>query len=63
MDYEFEVETTPLLRIVRNRASEFANLSSEVGYNEHFDRISIQLAPRSCPGTLLPEMVLRVLNG
>ena len=61
--YEFEVETTPLLRIVRNRVSEFANLRSEVSCSEHFDRISIQRTPHSCPALLLPEMILRVLNG
>ena len=38
-DYDSEVEDTPLLRIVRNRASEFSNLRSEVSYRERVDRI------------------------
>ena len=33
-DYNSEVENTPLLRIVRNRASEFSNLRSEVSYEK-----------------------------
>jgi hypothetical protein len=37
-DRSFEVENTPLLRTVRNRASEFANLRSEVSNSEHVDR-------------------------
>jgi hypothetical protein len=32
-----EVESTPLLRIVRNRASEFSSLHSEVSYNQRID--------------------------
>ena len=39
VDYDSEVESTPLLRIVRNRASEFSHLRSEVGYRKHVDRI------------------------
>jgi len=37
VDYDFEVENIPLLRIVRNRASEFANLRSEVSYKQRVD--------------------------
>ena len=34
LDYGSEVESTPLLRIVRNRAAEFSHLRSEVSYNQ-----------------------------
>ena len=37
VDYNSEVENTPLLRIVRNRASEFSNLRSEVSYKQRLD--------------------------
>lgn len=37
VDYDSEVDGTPLLRIVRNRASEFSNLRSEVSYNQRVD--------------------------
>ena len=37
VDYNSEVESTPLLRIVRNRASEFSNLRSEVSYDHRVD--------------------------
>jgi hypothetical protein len=36
-EYDTEVENTPLLRIVRNRASECSNLRSEVSYNRDID--------------------------
>ena len=48
VDHDIEVENTPLLRIVRNRVSEFANLRSEVSYVEHVDRTSIQCVLHSC---------------
>lgn len=37
VDYNSEVENIPLLRIVRNRASEFSNLRSEVSYEKRVD--------------------------
>ena len=37
VDYNSEVESIPLLRIVRNRASESSNLRSEVSYNQRVD--------------------------
>lgn len=63
LDYHFEVENTPLLRIVQNRASEFANLSSEVSNSEHVDGTSAQCVFHSCPEIHPRGMVLCVLNG
>ena len=39
-DYDSEVESSPLLRAVRNRASEFSNLRSEVSC---IQRINVNL--------------------
>ena len=63
LDYNLEVENTPLLRIVQNRASEFANLRSEVSNSEQADGTSAQYLFHSCPETLPRGMVLHVLNG
>jgi len=63
VDYNLEVENTPLLRIVRNRASEFANLRSEVSNRLHVDRASTQCVLHSCSEMLPRGMMLHVLNG
>ena len=63
LGYHFEVENTPLLRIVQNRASEFANLSSEVSNSEHVDGTSAQCIFHSCLEIHPRGMALCVLNG
>ena len=63
-DYDSEVENTPLLRIVRNRASEYSNLRSEVSHCQ----VGQTYASAECTALSSLEMVpqkmgLYVLNG
>lgn len=63
-DYDSEVENTSLLRTVSNRASEYANLRSEVSPHEcRPNQIPTECVDSSCREMIPRKMVLHVLNG